>query len=499
MQTILTCGEMKELDSQTIEKIGVPSAVLMERAALSVYEEIASRFSGGSVLCVCGSGNNGGDGVAVARLLYNSGFDAVIYMAGDPSHYTEETSRQVKIAGNYGVPFVDGIEEGYDVIVDALFGVGLSREVRGKYADLIEDINGETAFKVAVDIPSGINGDTGQVMGVAVKSDLTVTFAYRKAGHLLYPGRIYCGETICADIGIYASSHLPYANAFETTDLRHYFKRNPAGSKADFGKVLCVTGSKGMCGASYLSAAGALKTGAGMVMIRTTEENRIPLQTLLPEAMLSTAESEEEDRRVFDWCDTVVLGCGLGTTEAAAARARWYLKACRETHKPIVVDADALNLISQNEDMQDYLGSHTVLTPHPGEMSRLSGYSVKEIKNDPMLTAFSFAEKTGAVVVQKDACTVTASPENRVYINSSGNCGMGTAGSGDVLAGIIGGILAALSRRSPYSDLCKAAAAGVYLHGAAGDVAAAAEGKASMTATDIIKALPQVLRELDKQ
>ena len=496
MQTILTCGEMKELDSQTIEKIGVPSAVLMERAALSVYEEIVSRFSEGAVLCVCGSGNNGGDGVAVARLLYHSGFNVAIYMAGDPAHYTEETARQVKIAQNYGIPFVKGIEDEYDIIVDALFGVGLSREVRGKYADLIEDINCETAFKVAIDIPSGINGDTGQVMGIAVKCDLTVTFAYRKAGHLLYPGRVYCGETVCADIGIYASSSLPYTTSFERDDLRYYFRRDPAGNKSDFGKVLCVTGSKGMCGASYMSAAGALKAGAGMVMIRTTEENRIPLQTLLPEAMLSTAEGEAEDRRVFDWCDTVVLGCGLGTTEAAAMRVRWYLKACRENHKPLVIDADALNLISKNEDMQEYLGSHTVLTPHPGEMSRLSGYTVEEIKNDPILTAFSFAEKTGAVVVQKDACTVTASPDNWVYLNSSGNCGMGTAGAGDVLAGIIGGILAALSKRSPYSDLCKAAAAGVYLHGLAGDEAAAEKGQASMTATDIIEGLSQVLRDL---
>lgn len=497
MQIILTCGEMKELDSRTIEKIGVPSAVLMERAALSVFKEITSRFSCTTVLCVCGSGNNGGDGVAVARLLYNAGFDAEIYMAGDPAHYTEETARQVKIAENYGVPFTDHFTEGHEVIVDALFGVGLSREVTGKYAELIEKMNVQPSFRAAVDIPSGINGDTGQVMGAAVKCDLTVTFAYRKAGHLLYPGRTYCGETVCADIGIYAAYPSLSAVSFEKNDLRHYFQRDPAGNKSDFGKLLCVTGSRGMCGASYLCAAGALKTGVGMVMIRTTEDNRIPLQTLLPEAMLSTAEGEAEDERVFAWCDAVVLGCGLGMTEAAAARVLWYLKACHETKKPLIIDADALNLISKHEAMRQYLGRHTVLTPHPGEMSRISGYTVEEIKNNPAMTSRSFAVKTGAVVVQKDACTVTASPEGQIYLNSSGNCGMGTAGSGDVLAGIIGAVVCLRSRKTFDPDFGGAAAAGVYLHGLSGDEAASMKGQASMTAKDIIEALPQVLREFD--
>ena len=497
MQTILTCGEMKEADSRTIENIGVPSAVLMERAALSVFKEITSRFSRTSVLCICGSGNNGGDGVAVARLLYHAGYDAVIYMAGDPAHYTEETARQVKIAQNYGVPFIDHFEEDYAVIVDALFGIGLSREVTGKYADLIEKINCRQAFKAAVDIPSGINGDTGQVMGIAVKCDLTVTFAYRKPGHLLYPGRTYCGETVCADIGIYAPKPSMAPLSFEKSDLRDYFKRNPAGNKSDFGKLLCVTGSPGMCGASYLCAAAALKTGVGMIMIRTTEENRIPLQTLLPEAMLSTVKGEKEEKRVFDWCDAVVMGCGLGTTEEAKAQVRWYLKACYEEQKPLILDADALNLISENKDMREFLGSHTVLTPHPGEMARISGYTVPEIKKDPIMTAYSFAQNTKAVVVQKDACTVTASPEGSVYLNGSGNCGMGTAGSGDVLAGIIGGIVAGLTRRDTNADLGKAAAAGVFLHGLSGDEAAKAKSTASMTAKDIIEALPQILRACD--
>ena len=565
METILTCSQMKQFDRYTIDKMGVPSSVLMERAALSVVDEIIKYTADKKnqrILCVCGSGNNGGDGIAIARLLHNAGYHADILFVGNPKHMTEETRMQKEIAEHYGV-WVYNLdnEEKEDgmlascsnqkmmetralyalnscsIVVDALFGVGLSRNVEGKYASLIHIINGLDAFKVGVDIPSGINGDNGQVMGTAVRCDLTVTFAFRKAGHILYPGRIYCGKTVCADIGIYEpreplSSTGQTAEAFiggftdtvnrskklqerefkdgsagdeiriksvQEADLAAIRSRDPSGSKAAFGKLTAATGSPGMCGAAYLSAAAAFGAGCGMVMIRTDEQNRIPLQTLLPEAMISTGSGEQEDQRVFNWCDVVAMGCGMGQSEEAAERALWYLKKCSETGKPLVLDADGLNLLASHPEWYDYLGPHVILTPHPGEMSRISGYSIEEIKQDPIRCASEFAIRTGAVVVSKDACTVIASPEGNAYINTNGNCGMGTAGSGDVLCGVIAGLVCTFHAGhnkhtitdSPglSADLAYIAAAGVFLHGLAGDKAAKVKGMAAMKAGDIIYCL----------
>ena len=621
METILTCSEMKLLDQHTINDIGVPSAVLMERAALSVAKEVMNLFPGDhksenrSILCVCGSGNNGGDGVAVARLLHNAGYNAYIYMAGNHSHYTEETARQVSIAEAYKVPFLDEgcLDLSFDIIVDALFGIGLARKVEGKYAGYIERINRNNAVKVAVDIPSGISGDTGQVMGSAVKCSLTVTFAFRKAGHILYPGRTYCGRTICSDIGIYENSRTHdtkisdracthdirmndstrtreigmsdsagtneigmsdsacthdirindsacthdikindsgctheigindsiCANgmySFEPEDLAAVLNRDADGNKGTFGKVLAVTGSSGMCGAAYLCASGALRSGAGMVMIRTDAENRIPLQMLLPEAMLSCADSSDGLKRIGEWADVFACGCGLGQSGEAEQKVLWCLEECHKTGKPLVLDADALNILSKHPEWYKYLGAHTVLTPHVGEMGRISGFTIEEIKSDPVKTAVSFAKKTGAVVVQKDACTITASPDGQIFLNRSGNSGMGTAGSGDALCGIIAGLLAqnhkavtyngaqtgnessdkkkntaaentgyitakktvyTATGKTVYTTTVKSAyiaAAGVYLHGLAGDEAALQNGQAGMKAGDIVEALKAVLR-----
>ena len=504
MQTILTCRSMQELDKNTIENIGVPSAVLMERAALSVFERIMDHISGlnkePSVLCVCGSGNNGGDGIAVARLLFNAGINASVYMAGSRSHLTEETARQIKIAENYGVRFWDQAEDfsSFDIIVDAIFGIGLSRTVEGHYADLIGMINKSGAWVLGVDIPSGINGDTGQIMGCAVKCDETVTMAFRKAGHILYPGRRFCGKLICADIGIYRSDNENAKEqtlfALEKTDLSPLLYRDPEGNKATFGKIVCVTGSPGMCGASYLCSSAAMRSGAGMVMIRTAEENRISLQTLLPEAMLSFIPGEEEETRIFAWSDVIALGCGLGMSPASAQKVHWYLKKCHETNKPLILDADGLNHLAAHPEWEEYLGPNVILTPHPGEMSRISGFSVDEIKSDPVMTASAYAKRTGSVVVQKDACTVIASPEGGIFLNESGNSGMGTAGSGDVLCGVIAGVTSSLITK-PEITAFMAAALGVYIHGLAGDEAALIKGKCGMKAGDITEALPQVLRE----
>ncbi len=316
MKKILTCNQMKALDENTIRGMHIPSAVLMERAALAVADQI--RELPGEyprVLVVCGSGNNGGDGLAIARLLQLQGINTEIYLAGDPEKMTPETARQLESVKCYQVPVTNNpVWDEYTVIVDAIFGVGLSRPVGGHYAELIRQMNNAKAFKVAVDIPSGISGDTGELLGTAFMADLTVTFAYIKRGLCLYPGRKYAGKVVTADIGIYdkdAKGSKLAANAawyIEERDLAQLPQRASDGNKGTFGSGSFVAGSKGMCGAAYLCAAAALYAGTGMVKIQTEEENRIPLQTLLPEAMLTCEFNQLENEKNLDWCDVLVIG-----------------------------------------------------------------------------------------------------------------------------------------------------------------------------------------------
>ncbi len=519
MRRILTCSEMKEMDRRTIEDHRVPSCVLMERAALSLCEEIIKHMDPekDSCLALCGSGNNGGDGIAAARILHLKGYRAAVYMAGSPEHMTEECRRQLEIAEGFGVPVLAEPEiEAYTVLIDALFGVGLSRPVEGKYRDLVERINRQEAFTVACDIPSGVCGDTGRVLGCAVKADLTVTFACEKRGQLLYPGRELCGTLLHREIGIpIAPSPEGGEGCFATepSDLRVLASRRPEGNKGTFGKVLCVTGSPGMAGAAYFTAAAALRTGCGMVKVQTAEENRLPLQTLCPEAIVDTEQTEEAFSRDLDWCDVLVLGPGLGTGGEAAERAGWFLNRAAQKGLPVVLDADGLNLLAAHPEWKTYLGPRVIVTPHVGEMSRLTGKSIRELKEDLPEAARALALENHVTCVLKDAATVTASPEGGVWINTSGNDGMAGAGSGDVLSGVLGGLLAVNRGFAEKADekscalwpeglqsfagrMAFLAALGVYLHGFAGDLAAEEEGRWGMTARSILSKLPEAAGRL---
>ena len=493
MKEIVTCRQMKELDRITIEDMGVPSCVLMERAALAVVTEMEKLFAKEErILVVCGSGNNGGDGIAVARLLHLKGISAEIFFAGNIEKMTVDTALQWKIAESYYVPKVNNpVWDEYTTIVDAIFGVGLARPVEGKYREIIGAMNHARAKKIAVDIPSGVNGDTGQEMGIAFQADLTVTFGFAKRGLCFYPGRMYAGQVVTADIGIYRTAGKADTWYLEESDLRLLPERQRGGNKGTFGKVLVVAGSEGMCGAAYLSAQAALKAGAGMVQIQTVEANRVPLQILLPEAMVSCVFQEEENIRLLNWCDVLVIGPGLGSSTISREREYWFLSHAKAAEKPVVLDADGLNLLALYQEWQEFLGEHVIVTPHLGEMSRLCKKSIKEIQDTMAQTAQEYAARTGAVCVLKDACTVTASKEGKIYLNLSGNDGMATAGSGDVLSGILAAMLCMFRNETDPPAPAKTAALGVYLHGLCGDHAAQKTGKHSMTARDIIRALPE--------
>ncbi len=496
---VLNAGDMQSADNATIERIGIGQEVLMERAALVVVSCV-KRYNPKRVLCVCGIGNNGGDALAVARILMMQGIQAEVFLCGKIEKCKPAVLKQYEIFQKVGGKTMSAIDFAeYDMIVDGIFGVGLTRLVEGQYAEAVCAINQakENGAKViAVDIPSGIHTDTGAVMGVAVKADQTVAFAYYKPGHLLYPGAEYCGKIKVKEIGIsYKFAELAHEPEIFTLDKDEdeifLPQRARNGNKGTFGKVLVIAGSASMYGACYLSALSALRTGVGLVDIYTHEINRTAVQTMLPEAILHTYSDAGMDekivRQLMEASDSVVIGPGLSTDENAVALVKTVLQYCSKT---IVMDADALNCIAQEKELlyglKQFTERKVIMTPHPGELSRLTGKTVSELKLDYMETVKSFATEYGIIVVGKDAGTVVSDGE-WVYLNQTGNSGMATAGSGDVLSGIIGALCA------QKEDAFAAAWKGVYLHGKAGDYVLENSNAYSVIAGDIANALANII------
>lgn len=489
LQSIVTAQEMKEFDRATIGEIGIPSAVLMERAALAVTERIrriiGDKQGASTALVVVGVGNNGGDGLAIARLLSEQGLRVEVWIVGNVEKCSEAFARQLSILKHYAVTFCDkpGAEE-YTIIVDAMFGVGLSRPIAGVCRDAVDTINSLKGYVVAVDLPSGIDSDLGQVLGVAVRADETVTFQYRKRGLVFYPGAEYAGAVTIADIGIRPtgeSGMFAYAGS-----CREWMPGRAAdGNKGTFGKVLLVAGSLNMAGAAVLSAQAAYRTGAGMVKVISCNENRIPLQSQVPEALFGTPENLDNS---LDWADGIAIGPGLGRSREALQLLNAVIAYGK---KNLLLDADALNLLAENDTLRESLvdqakkGRGVIITPHPGELSRWMGKSIQELKADLCTAARQCSSALGGVVVAKDARTVVSCAGSRDYVNLSGNSGLGTAGSGDVLTGIIAALM------TQEKDLFLAACKGCYLHGRAADKAALRVGERSLVPGDIPKALQE--------
>lgn len=485
---MVTANEMKYYDESAINYIGIPSLVLMERAALSALEEIIRLFPGEdlmgkSAFIMSGTGNNGADGLALARLLCEKGFRTEVACIGNSDKASKEWLAQRAILNNYPVKTGSNLKVGeYNILIDALFGVGLSREVRDGYAEQINCFNACQGIKLALDIPSGIHADNGNVMGCAVKADITVTFSYAKRGLFFYPGCEYAGKVITKDIGISENSFLgrpPGMFRFTENVWSLMPTRSKTGNKGTFGKVLLAAGSKGMAGAAILAAKGAYRTGAGMVKVASAEENRMLLQQSIPEALFVTWEDLAVSLK---WADIIAVGPGIGTGKAAL---KLLYGLVEKTLKPLVIDADGLNLLAADSDLKENLfkqaadGREVILTPHMGELARLFGYSITDLKADPTGYAIRFAEESGCVIVSKDARTLICKKGRALCLNTTGNSGMATAGSGDVLTGIIAGLLA-----QGY-DAFRAAAVGTYCHGTAGDKAAGRLGEHGVMAGDI--------------
>lgn len=516
-QYLVTASEMKRCDTNTIEQIGIPSLVLMERAALVTVEELRRIYgeNKAKVLVVAGCGNNGGDGFAIGRLLMLQGYCVEFVLIGDRARCSRETAAQIEILSKYGMSVKDAIDcAEYDIVIDALFGIGLSREVTGLYAETIEKINRMESFVCSVDIPSGVCADDGSILGCAVWADMTVTYGFYKLGQMLYGGAACCGKIICREMGINEKSFLGDVPGWYTlrgeTGKTLLPDRNADGNKGTFGKVLVIAGSSQVCGAAVLAAESAFRMGAGMVKTVTAVENRTILLQTVPESMILTYrepenETENDAERklfetalseAFDWADVILIGPGIGTGK----QAEMLLGKClTESKLPMVIDADGLNLIAEKpylKELTEKAGTRRtiILTPHLGEFARLYGCTVRQVKDHMLQYPMELAGRMQAVVVCKDARTVVTAPGAKEhYLNTTGNDGMATAGSGDVLAGMIAGLLA------QNMNGMEAAVCGVYLHGAAGDLAAQKKTRRSMMATDIIEQISHVMEKRAKE
>ncbi|NLL79156.1 MAG: NAD(P)H-hydrate dehydratase [Clostridiales bacterium] len=518
MEYVLSAEEMKACDSRTIELHRMSQLVLMERAAFELASEVCRKGNkSAKILVLAGCGNNGGDGLAAGRILWQAGYDVTWYLAGEKEKCSAACRRQMEILDSYGLTINTDSEETdilteneYDIIIDALFGVGLSRNISDRLAEIVAIVNLKNAYVIACDIPSGICADTGKVMGCAIRANLTVTFAWKKRGLLLYPGAEFAGKIHCVQMGIteqsFEEGKVPETFTYGKEDLCRLPERKPDGNKGSFGKILLLAGSTDMAGAAYFCGKSCYRIGAGMVRVYTPKENRTILQTLLPEAVLHTyrgtetkeegemLQSAERERLMEDirWADCIVAGPGIGTDETAKELISVLLNCEDFCGKACVLDADALNLIAGNIAFQQLLKekageNRLILTPHLAEFSRLTGKQVIILKEDIIKYTKEFAEKYRVTLVCKDACTVVAKKGKAIYLNSSGNDALATAGTGDVLSGMIGGLAA-------YGmDDFEAACLGVYIHGLAGEEAAARDNRYSVMAGELPDVLCRVL------
>ncbi len=522
LSPILTADRMKACDSYTIDTLGIPSRTLMERAAAKAAAYLLASpdlFPSGPVVLLCGSGNNGGDGLAMARFLTDGSVGekrkvTVIYTGkytetGDPdeSRMSEECRRQYVLARAGMVTILPPSALGEvladaAVVVDAVFGIGLDRLITGEIASLLTTVAESGLPVLAVDVPSGVNADTGAVMGVALPAVATVTMQALKAGLVLYPGADLCGEIAIADLGIdLTPAEQPFAHPADEALLRRVLPpRKRRSHKGTYGLVSLLCGSEGMSGAAVLATRGALRSGAGLARVLTPDCNRVVMQISAPEAIVAAYAFDQDIERQTD-ASAIVAGCGLGTADGSLRALRRVLSTRPKGGMiPVVLDADGLNLLAGDLTLWDTCllfapDRQVVMTPHPAEMSRLCGKSMPDILADPVGVAVEYAREKGVTVVLKDAHTVIASPKGEVFICAVGNAGMARGGSGDVLAGVIGSLLAQnRGRIGTELTVTEIAAAGVYLHAKAGDLAAEEIGEYGILPSDLIERLPLVCK-----
>src|SRR6476646_691984 len=511
---VLNSAQMREADRLTIEEIGIPSLVLMENAGRQVVAAIESVHGEqleGRVAVLCGRGNNGGDGFVVARTLIQRGVDVAVFLFGLVSEVRGDARVNLEILGRLGLTIVEiadsqawelhSSEIGHcTLIVDAIFGTGLNAPLTGLLETVVADVNAAGIPIVAVDLPSGLSADSHEPIGDSIEAGMTVTLGSPKLSLVLPPAEMRAGDIVIADIGIPGevldSVEGPRVDLLTRGSMRELITPRAADShKGDYGRVLIVAGSLGKTGAAHLSAIGALRSAAGLVTIATPASCQRVIAAMAPEymteALSETADGLDAEGvdRVLEWArDVVAIGPGLG---AAASTREFGRQLVDRATMPMVIDADGLNAFAGDPDrLAGREGRDIILTPHPGEMGRLVGMSTDEVQASRLDIARNFASAHHVYVVLKGHRTVIATPDEKVFINPTGNPGMATGGTGDVLTGMIAAWLAQLLDAEA---ACKLA---VYLHGMAGDLAEADEGEVSMTSTDVAGHLGDAILEL---
>lgn len=501
---VSSVAEMRELDRTAIERYGIPDLLLMENAGEATYFTILNECGvrGRKFIVICGIGNNGGDGFVIARKLHSNGGFVKVLIAGDRTKYKGSAKANLDILSRMPVEIVD-VETAdsfrtefhhCDVIVDAIFGTGLARPVEGIHADLINLVNESGRTVVSVDIPSGVNGDTGMVMGVAVRADYTVTFGLPKRGNLLHPGFEYCGRLSTTHISFPPEHYDRDSIAVAVNEPPDLPVRDRAGHKGDFGEALFIAGAAGYYGAPYFAALSFMKAGGGYARL-AAPRSIIPVVAtrgseivFLPQEETSRASIALVNRdalvEISEGIDVVVLGPGLSLDSEAQQLAR---ELTAQVRKPLLIDGDGITAVCGEKGLIESRAFPTVLTPHLGEMSRLTGLPVREINENRIEVLQQTARRMKAIIVLKGAHSLIGYPDGRVLINLTGNSGMATAGSGDVLTGAI----AAMHGLGLSVD--DAVAKGVFMHGLSGDLAAEDIGEDGITAQDILDYLPDAV------
>lgn len=482
----ISVDEMKSLENRAISEYGIPSIVLMENAAMGFVWALVNEYGDlarKKILVICGKGNNAGDGYAIARLLYFKGIDVSVLPIFDIDSLTDDAKINALAAKNMGVPFIKDFTCEYDIIIDAIFGTGFHGEIVSPVKEIIEKINKSTSFVASVDVPSGVELQDGAKNDFFAKSDICITFGYAKFHQFTGINKSAFKKLIVAPISIPAPES--FSQIITKNTSRLIPKREKISHKGTFGKVMAIVGSSGMAGAAILSGSAVLKSGAGMLTIATDESIIPTIAQEFPSAMSYILPDDcSELINKAKGMDAVLIGCGLGVSDDTKKIITEFIRKCEI---PMIIDADGLNILSENTDI--IKNKKVILTPHIVEFSRLTKVSPDEIKENPTKVLNDFCKTFGVTVILKDSVTLISAKGEQSAVCHAPNSGMATAGSGDVLAGVVTSLTA--QGLSPFDASC----CGVYIHSAAGKLAKDSLGEAGMMSSDILSFVPKAFVE----
>ena len=505
---ILSVQEMRDLDNSYIDKLGIPQGVLMENASLGAFEIIRKKnlHLSENILIFCGGGNNGGDGIALARKIFSFNDSIKIYFLKKPNRFKDASLTNFKVADNLGIKWetlndnsIERINKEIseaDLIVDAIFGTGLDRDITGTPGELIDTINLSMAKIVSLDIPSGLNGNNGCVMGRCIEADYTISFGTLKYGHLINKGRKFCGKLFNCNISFPEYFTTDFKTSINIPDP--LLPRDATGHKGSFGKALFISGSRDYLGAPLLNSYSFLNSGGGYATLFSTEEVISSVSNFARELVFKRGAATDLGSLSFSNFediielskknDVVAIGSGISLDPNTLDLARKVIENCKN---PIIIDGDGITAVSVNLEILKNRESPTILTPHIGEFSRLTKLSIEEIQRNRVNILRETAKELNSYIVLKDATTIIASPQGELLFSTTGNSGMGVAGSGDLLVGIIAMKLCTL----PPLEACSI---GVFIHGYTGDITSEIYGEEGVLPTRMLEHISQAIKNLRK-